>query len=302
VKENKNWITLGILTSCKHKRKLFVVCGNSNNPDFVNHYKIYYKILSAVIKKTKKLNYADKIKNSLNKNKTIWDIVNLETNKTVNTEKINTLNIDGSSISDRQKITNSLNKYFLTTAKSVNTQNELISHNLDNTTSLHYLTQSFKNSFQNINLKSISTKEIENIIKSLKPKNSTGYDGISIKLIQISSPSISSPLTQICNKSISLGIFPYCLKYAVVKPLFKKADKSKIFKYRPISILSSFSKVLEKVMCNQLQEHLNKYSILAEKQFGFKSDSTKNKAIYKPINKTLNALNSKFIAGGIFFI
>jgi len=88
----------------------------------------------------------------------------------------------------------------------------------------------------------------------------------------------------------------------VVKPLFKKGDKSKISSYRPISILSSFSKVLEKVMYNQLQEHLIKYSILAEEQFRFRSDSTMDKAINKLINETLNALNNKFVVGGIFFI
>ena len=106
----------------------------------------------------KKLNYADKIKKSLNKNKNIWDIVNLETNKTGNTEKINTLNLDGNSISDRQEIANTFNKYLLTIAKSINTkQSELSSCNLDNTTPLHCLTQSFKNPFPNIILKSIST-------------------------------------------------------------------------------------------------------------------------------------------------
>ena len=51
----------------------------------------------------------------------------------------------------------------------------------------------------------------------------------------------------------------------------------------------------------QLQEHLNKYSILEEEQFGFRSDSTTNKAIYKLINETLNAINSKFVVGGNFF-
>jgi hypothetical protein len=101
---------------------------------------------------------------------------------------------------------------------------------------------------------------------------------------------------------LSSGTFPYRLKYSVVKPLFKKGDKFKIFNYRPISILSSFFKVLEKVMHNQLQEHLNKHSILAEEQFGFKSDTTTNKAIYKLINEPLNALNSKFIVGGVFTI
>ena len=54
-------------------------------------------------------------------------------------------------------------------------------------------------------------------------------------------------------------------------------------------------------MYNQLQEHLNKCSILAEEQFGFGTDSATNKAIYKLTNETLKALNSKFTVGGIFF-
>ena len=66
---NNNWITLGILTSCKHKRELFIACRNSNNLDLINYYKKYCKILSAVVKEAKKLNYEDKINKSLNKNK-----------------------------------------------------------------------------------------------------------------------------------------------------------------------------------------------------------------------------------------
>jgi hypothetical protein len=87
---------------------------------------------------------------------------------------------------------------------------------------------------------------------------------------------------------------------AVVKSLFKKRDKSDISNYRPISILSSLSIVLEKVIFNQLQKHLNKYSIPAEEQFGFRTNSTLNKAIYKLMKVTLEALNSKFIVG-VFF-
>jgi hypothetical protein len=87
-----------------------------------------------------------------------------------------------------------------------------------------------------MNLKSVSSKEVENIIKSLKTKNSSEYDGISTKLLKISSCFISSPLTYICNKSLSSGIFPDRLKYAVVKPLFKKSDRSNVSNYRPISL------------------------------------------------------------------
>jgi hypothetical protein len=76
-------------------------------------------------------------------------------------------------------------------------------------------------------IKSLSTKEVENVIKSLKLKNSSGYDGISTKILKLSSLFISSPLTYICNKSITQGIFPDRLKYSEIKPLYKKATNRK---------------------------------------------------------------------------
>jgi Notch-like protein len=54
---------------------------------------------------------------------------------------------------------------------------------------------------------------------------------------------ISSPLTYICNRMLFSGIFPTWLKFAEVKPVFKKGDKNVAFNYRPISLLTSFSKI-----------------------------------------------------------
>lgn len=104
---------------------------------------------------------------------------------------------------------NEFNKYFSSVAKNINTkQNKFSPYNVDNITPLHYLNQSFNNPLPKFNLKTVSTKEIKNIIKSLNPKISSGYDGISTKLLKISSPFITSPLTHICNKSISSRNFP----------------------------------------------------------------------------------------------
>jgi hypothetical protein len=55
-------------------------------------------------------------------------------------------------------------------------------------------------------------------------------------------------------------------------------------------------------MYKQLQNHLLKHSILAEEQLGFKGDSSTSKAIFKLINDSLQALNSKFLVDGLFFI
>jgi hypothetical protein len=81
------------------------------------------------------------------------------------------------------------------------------------------------NPFPNMKIKPLSTKEVENIIKSLKLKNFFGYDGVSTKVLKLSSLSISSPLTYISNKSIAHGKFPDRLKYSKMKPLYKKGDK-----------------------------------------------------------------------------
>jgi hypothetical protein len=94
---------------------------------------------------------------------------------------------------------------------------EKITYNICNNTKIdtnniknpiHYLTQTFQNSFPKIKFNYTSAKEIEKIISSLPSKNSHGYNEISMKILKISAPCISSPLCYICNKAISSGIFP----------------------------------------------------------------------------------------------
>jgi hypothetical protein len=94
-----------------------------------------------------------------------------------------------------------------------------------------------------------STYEIGNIIQSSKSKNTSAYDEISTRIIQLSAPYVVSPLTYICNIIMNTGIFPDRLKYAIIKPIYKKmGDDQDITNYWPISLLTSFSKVIEKLM------------------------------------------------------
>jgi hypothetical protein len=90
----------------------------------------------------------------------------------------------------------------------------------------YYFLNWFHKPFHSIKFENTSTKEIENIINSLKIKEPSGYDEISTKILKISAPFISSLLGYICNKSMLSGTFPIKLKYAIVKPLLKKGDKT----------------------------------------------------------------------------
>jgi hypothetical protein len=79
------------------------------------------------------------------------------------------------------------------------------------------------------------------IIKPLKPKNSNGYDKVSVKILKWSTPFISFPVTYICNKCLELGIFSSRLKISIVKPIPKTGDRFNIANFKPISLLTSSS-------------------------------------------------------------
>jgi len=70
--------------------------------------------------------------------------------------------------------------------------------------------------------------------------------------------------------------------------------------YRPVSLLTSFSKIFEMVMQTRILKQLTKYNILSSEQYGFRLGLKKDNAIYKVTTESLNAVNNKLLAGGIF--
>jgi len=84
--------------------------------------------------------------------------------------------------------------------------------------------------------------EILSTFASLKNKNSSGYDGISNRILKFFGKYLSKPLANVFNKSLTVDKFPDRLKYFVVNPLFKKGKKFELTNYRPISLLTGFSK------------------------------------------------------------
>ena len=77
---------------------------------------------------------------------------------------------------------------------------------------------------------------------------------------------------------LSTGIFPDRLKYAIVKPIFKKGDEQDVTNYRPISLLTAFSKVIEKLTYARLYEHITINSVLSNSQYGFRTKKSTEQA------------------------
>jgi hypothetical protein len=93
-------------------------------------------------------------------------------------------------------------------------------------------------------------------------------------------------------------MFPTILKYAEIKPLLKKWYE--YINYRPVYLVTSFSKVFEKVIYVRLYQHLNTNNILVNEQFGFRTKLSIVKATFNLISEILDALNNKKTVSGIF--
>ena len=122
-------------------------------------------------------------------------------------------------------------------------------------------------------------EEIYLLIGDIKTKKAVRENDISNNLLKLSNTVISPFLCTIFNSCIQRGEFPDCLKIAEVVPVFKKGDSNLLTNYRPISILSQTSKIFEKLISKRINDYLEKYHLISDKQFGFRQNSSTSHAI-----------------------
>ena len=135
--------------------------------------------------------------------------------------------------------------------------------------------------------------EIAKIVSSFIPKTSSGHDCISNKLLKNILTGITKPLTILINRSLNEGVFPSSLQLAKVIPLYKNKEKDDLNNYRPISLLSSISKVFEKVIHKRLYNFLEHNEMLNPLQFGFRSKHSTIHAITKLTSDVLLGFENK---------
>ena len=101
-------------------------------------------------------------------------------------------------------------------------------------------------------LKPVTKEEIINLVKNIKIKKSKDHDDIDMCLVKKILPHIVTPLEHIFNISLQKGVFPDDTKLARAIPLFKNGEMNDFSNYRPTSILSQFSKIIEKIYHNRM--------------------------------------------------
>ena len=146
----------------------------------------------------------------------------------------------------------------------------------------------------------VTCTEIIETIQSLQPKKTLDLNGISVWLLQKVVNAIATPLQHIFVQSFSKGIVPQQLKIAKVVPIFKSGKKDCMDNYRPISLLSSFSKIIEKIVATRLTNFLDSNNLISNCQYGFRKNHSTLHPLVHFLNDVSCALDRKEHTVAIF--
>jgi len=279
------WMTLGLMTSSRNKSKLYTKKLKKPTETNINAYKTYLKILNKLKRRAKITYFKTSIDENKHNTKQLWKILKQAIGKENNKSNFpRSFLVDNKTESDEDAIANGFNNFFANIGYN-------ISHNVPTSSKSFdkYLPQHHAKS---IFLDPVLPIDVINVTRKLKPKTSSGSDGISSKVLIKTIDQIVNPITHIINLSLQTGIFPNEMKCAKVIPIYKSGDPCILNNYRPISLLSSFSKLFERIMYNKIMQFLTSNDILYKHQYGFRPKHSTIHPIIHLLNHCAEANNT----------
>ncbi len=289
-KNRHPWISLDIKKEIKIREELLSDSRDDRNDN--NKASKYKQIKNKIItirRSAEKKYYKEQFELNAHDLRKSWKIIKQIIGKEEKCNKSSQLDfiIEGEIITDNSIISNAFNNYFINVgaalAKNITSQMD----------PLTFLSQNVNE----IDTPVFSIYDIEQIICSLN-NSSPGYDNIPPSLAKQCVDLYIEPLTHLVNMSVKQGAFPTELKVAHVIPIFKTGDEDLIQNYRPISVLSFFSKIFEKVVAQHVVNFLDKNDMLYEHQYGFRQNHSTSHAIITLVDRVTKALdNGKYVVG-----
>lgn len=285
-KKRHPWISAGILQSIKRKNKLYKKYLRDASDDGT-HFRIYRNKLKHVIRIAKKNYFSSKFNSCKNDLKRTWEVINNVLHKSKKDKFLYPTSFyhGYGEITDKKTIADAFNDFFVnvgpTLASSIKSNANASKYLKGSNPSTMYLAPTDENEVVKISM------------SCLQPKKAAGFDGIKPGIVKKVIPLISQPLTYITNRSLETGIVPDHIKVAKVVPIFKKGDPMRCDNYRPISILSCFSKIFERLVHNRLYNFFTKSNVLYNGQYGFRPNHSTELALAHAINHLNTALDQK---------
>jgi Reverse transcriptase (RNA-dependent DNA polymerase) len=267
------------------KNTLRRIAQRTRDQDDKRAYKIHNKLVRETCNELQNKNFSDKIQSLRPGHKSLWSFTKLIKNKTRN---IPALKIDGKYLlTGKEKADAIALQFSIAHKNSMNSQLE---------ETVHEGCGVLRSYETNTNPSTLtSPREIKNIIKKLKNGKAPGFDGIPNILLKNLPRKALVYLTYIFNSCIKLSYFPSIWRHALVVPIPKPGkDHSAPSSYRPISLLSSISKIFEKVILKRLTNFIMSNSILPNHQFGFRKAHSTAHQLRRVVKNIKDARNSRF--------
>ena len=274
--KNKPWITAGIKTSIRRKNLLFRKYIDNPTPEKHAALARYRRVLNKSIRYSKSSYYKRMIIEQQHSSQKTWGVLNeLLNRKNKSSPVISSISHNSTIVKDNIGIANAFNDYF---SKIGNKLAEDISCDAD---PMQFLCPS---NTKSIFLSPVTEEEISKEIFSLKDGKSPGLDEITSKILKSICHVIVPMLSHIFNLVLTTGVYPDALKVAKVIPIFKKGNRNYPENYRPISLLPSINKLLEKTIEKRLRIFLKDNNTLFDYQFGFRKCHDTSHALLETIN------------------
>lgn len=122
-------------------------------------------------------------------------------------------------------------------------------------------------------------REVESVLMNLDSGSSPGWDGITTAFLKHAREFVVPHICKLANLCFNTGVFPSSLKRSIVTPVYKSGDRADVNNYRPISVLTSISKIIEKILNSRLVSFLDKFKIISNSQYGFRKSLSTQDAI-----------------------
>ena len=288
----KPYITREITDLIKNKHRLQRLF-NRRPIKYGDEYRRIRNLVTKKIRDARDTYYNNKLEESTGDGKGIWKTLNAVLNRNSFSDTSSKFVIDEQETFDNNLIASKMNEYFSNVGERL--ASDFSSPPSNDNDFVHYLGEPLQESFS---FESVSESTVYEIILSIK-NSSPGYDQIPIQIYKEYFRFIGCLITKICNSSLQLGEFPKELQIAKVKCLFKSGDKKLIKNYRPISLLPSFSKIIEKIATLQLIHFFESRNLLSNSQFGFRSNRSTELACQFALKEVYSSLDSGKLSVGI---
>lgn len=253
------WMTPGLLRSRKRKETLALKKLRRPTLENIENFKKYNNLYNKVRRASMLAHYKNQFKQLSNDIKATWEITREIIGNKKQKAKIPSHFICGqNTIYGNKNIATGFNEFFSNIGKQLASQMQTTARQFN-----EFLGPSCPVNFV---FSPLGPEDLQLIIKKIKPKHSGGPDNISSKVIKDIFPAISVPLRYLINLSLQTGYIPERFKVAKVVPIYKSGNKHLYTNYRPISLLSAFSKILEKVVAIQMEKYLHARNVLVDIQ------------------------------------